>query len=84
MLPRGDTVLEHETAALVYFPNDTTPYSSTGGFSNYFARPKYQTNAVETYLEKHNPGYPSYVADATVSNIGAGGGLYNRAGRAFP
>ena len=84
MIGDGESVLNEETAALVYFPNDSIPFSSSGGFSNYFARPGYQTHAVQKYLEKHNPGYPSYVADATASNIGAGGGLYNRAGRAFP
>lgn len=84
MLSHGESVLDDETAALVYFPNDTTPFSSSGGFSNYFAQPAYQTDAVKTYLGQHDPGYPAYVVDATASNIGAGGGLYNRAGRAFP
>ena len=84
MLGPDESVLDQETAALVYFPNNSIPYSSSGGFSNYFSRPGYQTDAVEKYFKKHNPGYPSYVADGTASNIGAGGGLYNRAGRAFP
>ena len=86
MLVEGESVLDEESAALAYVPykGEVLTFSSSGGFSNYFARPAYQMDAVETYLEKHNPGYPSYVADATASNIGAGGGLYNRAGRAFP
>ena len=83
MLPHGESVLGEETAALKYFPGIGL-FSSSGGFSNYFPRPAYQTDAVETYLEKHDPGYPAYVGDAGASNIGAGGGLYNRAGRGIP
>lgn len=43
---------------------------SSGGFSNYFARPSYQDAAVSEYLAKLAPG--TYE------------GLYNSSGRAFP
>lgn len=42
---------------------------SGGGFSDYFARPAYQYDAVEAYLEKHGKEWEGY---------------YNRSGRAFP
>ena len=86
MLPIGDSVNDQETAALVYFPNDTVPYSSSGGFSNYFKQPAYQKDAVNGYLEKIGDLYPSYVTNFGLSKpvIGKGGGIYNRAGRAFP
>jgi tripeptidyl-peptidase I len=86
MLPLGDSVNDQETAALVYFPNETLPYSSSGGFSNYFKRPSWQNDAVEGYLEKYSHLYPSYVTDFGLSkpSVGADGGLYNRAGRGFP
>ena len=59
-------------------------FGSGGGFSNYFARPGYQSAAVANYLSRHSPGVPSYVANADASNIGEGGGLFNRAGRGYP
>lgn len=42
---------------------------SSGGFSNYWARPSYQESAVAQYLD--------YLGDANA-------GLYNASGRAFP
>ena len=64
-------------------------FSSSGGFSNYFSRPDYQSSAVNTYFSQHDPGYPSYTfngvsAMKSGTNIGANGGKYNKAGRAFP
>jgi len=59
-------------------------FSSGGGFSNYFPAPAYQAAAVKSYLARHNPGHPSYVANADASNIGEHGGIYNRAGRGYP
>ena len=44
-------------------------FTSGGGFSNYFSRPKYQDEAVSAYL-------------ATISNEFSG--LFNKSGRAFP
>jgi hypothetical protein len=59
------------------------------GFSNYFPRPSYQEKAVNSYFAEHDPGYPYYTFNGVdfhdpASNIGANGGLYNRAGRGFP
>ena len=37
------------------------------------------------YLSEYAPAdIPSYVANADASNLGENGGVYNRAGRAFP
>lgn len=66
--------------------NDTpvaSRFGSTGGFGNYNARPAYQDDAVNAYFENYDPGYPTYDFQANQS-IGANGGIYNRAGRAFP
>ncbi|KAK7934884.1 hypothetical protein PG985_000379 [Apiospora marii] len=59
-------------------------FSSGGGFSNYFAQPTYQKPAVDAFFAAHDPSHPSYVANADASNIGSGGGLFNRGGRAYP
>ncbi|KAK0775378.1 hypothetical protein LTR91_024716 [Friedmanniomyces endolithicus] len=59
-------------------------FSSHGGFSNYHERPAYQKAAVDAYFANHDPGLPYYVANANATNVGANGGIYNRAGRAFP
>ncbi|KAG8405499.1 hypothetical protein J3458_022151 [Metarhizium acridum] len=62
----------------------TELFASGGGFSNYFPAPEYQRSAVQSYLARHDPGHRFYVADDNASNIGADGGLYNRAGRGIP
>lgn len=59
------------------------------GFSNYFSRPSYQKTEIDSYFESHDPGYPYYNFNGQdfslpSNNIGANGGLYNRAGRGFP
>ncbi|KAH8878731.1 subtilisin-like protein [Thozetella sp. PMI_491] len=59
-------------------------FSSTGGFSNFFPAPKWQKKHINKYFEKYDPGYPSYIANENATNIGEGGGLFNRAGRGFP
>lgn len=50
------------------FPEIGVDYSG-GGFSNYFARPKYQDDAVKAYLAKHGQEWAPY---------------FNASGRAFP
>jgi tripeptidyl-peptidase-1 len=50
-------------------PEVAAPFSG-GGFSNYFARPSYQNNAVSSYLQNLPTGEYS--------------GLYNPKGRAYP
>lgn len=65
---------------------ETPPYdffATGGGFSNYFTPPSYQAAAVEAYLADHNT-LPYYIANADASNVGANGGVYNRAGRGYP
>jgi hypothetical protein len=47
------------------------------------SRPSYQAAAVEAYLADHNE-LPYYIANADATNIGANGGVYNRAGRGYP
>ena len=64
-------------------------FGSGGGFSNYFSRPGYQDEAIDTYFAQHDPGYPFYDYNGIEltqpgNNIGANGGLYNRIGRGFP
>lgn len=61
----------------------TTNFGSGGGFSNVFARPAYQAQAVENYLSLHPPPFAGY---STLLNqsVGANSGVFNRVGRAFP
>lgn len=49
----------------------TLPFTSGGGFSNYFAQPDYQKDAVTAYLKSNNY-FPQYA------------GLFNASGRAIP
>ena len=58
-------------------------FSSSGGFSNFFETQGYQYDAVQSYFEAYDPGYPWYDAK-TSKDIGADGGIYNRFGRAIP
>lgn len=59
-------------------------FATGGGFSNYFSPPSYQAAAVSDYLANSAPAVPSYTINADASNIGANGGVYNRAGRGYP
>lgn len=59
-------------------------FATGGGFSNYFKPPSYQARAVSQYLAAHAPDVPSYVVNSDASNVGANGGVYNRAGRGYP
>ncbi|KAK4541079.1 hypothetical protein LTR36_008304 [Oleoguttula mirabilis] len=85
----NQTVLDAESAMAVdlWSTGDSPVYhyfSSAGGFSNKFEAPAYQKAALSEYFGKHDPGYPTYVANANLTNIGIDGGLYNRAGRGYP
>jgi hypothetical protein len=60
-----------------------TRFGSGGGFSNIYAIPSYQSNAVNGYLTNHKPPYTSYSATYD-QGISAGGGVYNRNGRGYP
>lgn len=57
-----------------------TRFGSGGGFSNIYAIPSYQSDAVSTYLTQHTPSYKSYATQAERT----AGGVYNRTGRAYP
>lgn len=92
----NDTVNDPESAMQVNLTafniatgdGPTTPpydfFASGGGFSNYFTPPSYQASAVSDYLSEYNPSVPYYTVDANATNIGANGGVYNRAGRGYP
>jgi len=78
----NQTVLDPESALQQNVRGELV--ASHGGFSNHFETPAYQSAAVSTYFANHDPGLPYYIANVNASNIGANGGVYNRAGRAFP
>lgn len=87
--PDGD---ETTREVAMYVPGRSTPsqgiyFTSSGGFSNYFSRPRYQDDAVGAYFSNYDPGYPYYNYNgydlfSSSSNIGKNGGVYNRQGRA--
>jgi len=52
-------------------------------FSSEYVIPSYQSAAINTYLTKHKPSYPT-CSTTNDQNIGAGGGIYNKAGRGYP
>jgi len=83
-LQPGTTVLDAESALQTPLGPGSELFASSGGFSNYFPAPSYQKAALRTYFAAHDPGHPYYVANADASNVGANGGLYNRAGRGIP
>ncbi|KAF8141196.1 peptidase S8/S53 domain-containing protein [Boletus edulis] len=58
MVRRNETVLDPETACM-------NQIYSGGGFSNYFALPEYQKNAVHHYLTNYPPDYPSSIWNST-------------------
>lgn len=73
----GKTINDPESAV-----NDPSiSYSSGGGFSNIYPIPDYQKEAVATYFKQHRPSYKYYTNG---TNLGAGEGVYNRAGRGYP
>ena len=78
------TVLDRESALQANLGVGAELFASAGGFANYFPVPSYQEPAVAHYFKYHDPGLPSYVANADATNIGAHGGIYNKAGRGFP
>lgn len=75
-LPAGASSKADEEVAVSRFP-------SGGGFSNIYPQADYQADAVNTYLTKHTPPYKAY-STSDNSSVGAGGGVYNKAGRGYP
>jgi len=80
----NQTVLDSESVMQQNLGPGAELFASHGGFSNRYEAPAYQRAAIETYLANHDPGLPYYVANSNASNIGANGGVYNRAGRGIP
>ena len=75
-LPPGGNVSQDQEVAV-------TRFGSGGGFSNIYPIPDYQASAVAGYFATDDPPYPYYEA-TNDTGIGAGGGIYNRAGRGYP
>ena len=65
-IKNGSSVTDPEIAV---DPNNEFAFSSGGGFSNVFAQPSYQADAVSGFLADYAPPDPS---------------VYNASGRAFP
>ncbi|EGO26347.1 hypothetical protein SERLADRAFT_436158 [Serpula lacrymans var. lacrymans S7.9] len=61
----GATQIDHDSS--VFEPESACErviYSS-GGFSNYFAMPEYQKDAVQRYLKNYPPSYPASIWNST-------------------
>jgi tripeptidyl-peptidase-1 len=80
----NQTVNDPESAMQANLGPGNELFASSGGFSNYFPVPDYQKHAVSGFFENHDPGLPFYFINENATNIGANGGIYNRAGRGFP
>ncbi|KAG9240127.1 Pro-kumamolisin, activation domain-containing protein [Calycina marina] len=78
------TVKDPESAMQADLGEGAELFASTGGFANYFPAPDYQKSALATYFAEHDPGLPYYTANTNATNVGANGGVYNRAGRGLP
>jgi tripeptidyl-peptidase-1 len=78
-LPTGANVTKDEEVAVSRFP-------SGGGFSNIYAQPSYQNDALTKYFSAHDPGYKYYNTSGTnnPSESVTAGGLYNHGGRGYP
>jgi tripeptidyl-peptidase-1 len=83
-LYEDQTVLDPESALQANLGPGAELFASAGGFANYFPVPDYQQTAVANYFKYNDPGLPYYYANEEATNIGANGGIYNRAGRGFP
>ena len=80
MIAPHASVNDPEVAAVFQSSNLT----SSGGFSNYFPAPWYQTDAVSRYFYANPSPYPTYTYNGSEASIGANGGRFNRLGRGFP
>ncbi|KAF8136815.1 peptidase S8/S53 domain-containing protein [Mycena galopus ATCC 62051] len=64
-----------------------TSFPSGGGFSNIYAIPDYQADAVATYLNDHTPKYLSYSSLPSPiysASYSSASGIYNSNGRGYP
>ncbi|OTA67118.1 hypothetical protein K449DRAFT_455218 [Hypoxylon sp. EC38] len=76
----ADVTKDKEVAA------SSLAFRSGGGFSNIYAAPDYQKDAVDNYFDVADPivqAYPYYTT-ANNESLGAKGGIYNRGGRGYP
>ena len=77
----GSTVLPAGGTAGVDPETATTSFGSSGGFSNIFAQPSYQSAAVNTYFTNSPPPYDYYNITLNATHTT---GIYNRGGRGYP
>lgn len=81
MLYPDQTVLDGESVMHVNLSGTEQNFTSSGGFSNYFAAPDYQEAALAAYFADHDPPYPYYAE--LEPDFDAVAGLYNRVGRGY-
>lgn len=72
-IPFNGTINDAEVSANAFF-GDGAQWTSSGGFSNIFAIPDYQQNAVAEYFKVENPPYP-YYSTLLAEDVGANGGM---------
>jgi tripeptidyl-peptidase I len=84
MLYPDQTVDMPESVMHVNLSQSAQNFTSSGGFSNYYAPPAYQQAALNTYFAEHKPPYPAYARYAPDINFNTTCGLYNRIGRGYP
>jgi tripeptidyl-peptidase-1 len=82
MLYADQTVKDAESVMQWNLGGTAANFSSSGGFSNYFGQPSYQTAAVEKYFKSYRPDHPYY--SELNANFSTVKGLYNRIGRGYP
>ena len=78
------TVNDPESALQANLGVGTELFATVGGLANYFPVLDYQKSAVASYFKYHDPKLLYYTINDQATNIGANGGIYNRAGRGFP
>ncbi|KAF8136820.1 peptidase S8/S53 domain-containing protein [Mycena galopus ATCC 62051] len=79
-LPSGASYASDVEVAVTNFPSD-------GGFSNIYAIPSYQADAIATYLNDHTPKYSSYTSLPSPiysAPYSSASGIYNSNGRGYP
>lgn len=72
-IPVNGTIYSPEVSANAFFGSGAQ-WTSSGGFSNIFSIPSYQTSAIAEYFEVADPSYP-YYETLQGADIGANGGM---------
>jgi tripeptidyl-peptidase-1 len=83
VLAVGETQLAPDLNASEGHEIATTQQFSSGGFSNIYSAPEWQKSAIDKYFDENPTPYKFYETKWGKA-IGAGGGIFNRAGRGFP